>query len=657
VTFPLCRTFRAVSAMAVGMALFVLACQPKAVLEKPPELTPDQALFAAAESDFEAGKYARAMDAYEAYREQFPKGLNARTALYRISQIFTLQYRYEKALAALETLVREYPGDPQLAVVEYDMAYLHYRLGNYEQSRLNAIEWISKYPDHPRRGDIFVLLGQNLLALQDRPKAFYWWRMAFDALQESREEQQGVEDRMIGLIESAELEELLEMAGYAEGSVFAPPIYYNIASFYLARHKYEEARGAAMALVRATPEQFWVDIGRRILDKVAWELSVKTNAIGCLLPLSGPFAIYGQEVLNGIQLGMGLFSEFEENPALELIIKDTAGDARQTVSQLEKLATESRVVAVVGPLASKPAAAASQKAEELNVPIITLTQREGITAEGDMVFRNFLTPSKQMKTLLQRGMAEMGLSRFGILYPDNRYGHYFMNLFWDELESHGGYVTAVESYNPEETDFAAQIKKMVGLYYPRPEPLAQILEVLNYPPDELEGGEIEPDPDEEPEPIADFDAVFIPDNHQRVALIAPQFPFYSVFNMTFLGTSLWQSPELIDLAGDYLQGAVFPSGFFDGVDGEAVETFVHRYRENFESEPGILAATGYDTITLLKHILSQNAIASRQDLHKALMTDNGFYGVTGKLSFDQEREVEKEPLLLTVRGSRLVPLD
>lgn len=655
-TFPHCLTFRAISAVAVGMALFVLACQPKAVLKKPPELTPDQALFAAAESDFGSGNYAKAMDAYEAYLEQFPKGPDVKTALYRKSQIFTLQYHYEKALAVLETFVREYPGDPQLAVVEYDMAYLYYRLGDYERSRLNAIEWIATYPDHPQMGEMLVLLGQDLLALQDKAKAFYWWRMAFDMLQESREEQQQVEKRIIGLIESAELEELVEMASYAEDSVFAPPIYYNIASLYLAEHNYQEAKGAAMALVRSTPDQFWVDIGRRILDKVAQELSVKTNTIGCLLPLSGPFAIYGQEVLNGIQLGMGLFSEFEENTALELIIEDTAGDSQQTVLQLEKLATENRVVAVVGPLASKPAAAASQKAEELGVPIITLTQREGITAEGDMVFRNFLTPHKQMKTLLQRAMAEKGLSRFGILYPDNRYGQYFMNLFWDQLESQGGYVTAVESYDPEETDFAVQIKKMVGLYYPRPEPLAQILEVLNYPPDELEGGEIEPHPDEEPEPIADFDAVFIPDNYQRVALIAPQFPYYSVFNMTFLGTSLWQSPELIDLAGDYLQGAVFPSGFFAGVDREDVETFVHRYRENFESEPGILAATGYDTVTLLKHVLSQNAIASRRDLHKALMNDKGFYGVTGELSFDQEREVEKEPLLLTVRGSRLVPL-
>jgi branched-chain amino acid transport system substrate-binding protein len=656
VKFPLGLAYRAIPVIFAGIALFALACQPRARVEKPPQLTPDEALFSAAESDFGAGNYESAMKAYERYLEHFPEGPNAKTALYRISQIFTFGYDYEKALAVLKNFLREYPGDPQAAVVEYDMAYLYYRLGDYERSRLTAMEWIGRYPDHPHMGDTLILLGQNLIALQDRPKAFYWWRMAYDALRDSPPEQKRVEDRMIGLIEGAELEELMEMAGYAENSVFAPPIYYKIASLHMAEKRYREAKVAAMALVRSTPDQFWVDIGRRILEKVARELSVKANTVGCLLPLSGPFAIYGQEVLNGIQLGMGIFGQSEENPGLELIIEDTAGQAGQTVSQVEKLVKESKVVAIVGPLASKAAAAASQKAQELGVPIITLTQREGVTAEGDMVFRNFLTPSKEIRTLLQTAVNEMGLSRFGILYPDNRYGHFFMNLFWDELESRGGYVTAVESYDPEETDFAAPIKKMVGLYYPRPEPLSQILEVMKYPPDEAKDGEIQLHPDEEPDPIADFEAVFIPDNQQRVALIAPQFPFYSVFNVTFLGTSLWQSGELIGQAGAYLQGAIFPSGFFQDIDQGAIDSFVRLYRENFESEPGILAATGYDTITLLKQVLAQNAIATRWDLQKALTNSDGYYGLTGKISFDEQGEVEKEPLLLTVRGSRLLPL-
>ena len=29
-------------------------------------------------------------------------------------------------------------------------------------------------------------------------------------------------------------------------------------------------------------------------------------------------------------------------------------------------------------------------------------------------------------------------------------------------------ITAVESYDPKSTDFAEEIKKMIGLFYPRP---------------------------------------------------------------------------------------------------------------------------------------------------------------------------------------------
>jgi len=78
--------------------------------------------------------------------------------------------------------------------------------------------------------------------------------------------------------------------------------------------------------------------------------------------------------------------------------------------------------------------------------------------EGEMVFRNFLTPSQEVEGLLDVAMGQMDLKRFGILYPDNAYGRYCMNLFWDRLNDMGGTVTAVESYGVDDTDFADQIK-------------------------------------------------------------------------------------------------------------------------------------------------------------------------------------------------------
>jgi ABC-type branched-subunit amino acid transport system substrate-binding protein len=272
-----------------------------------------------------------------------------------------------------------------------------------------------------------------------------------------------------------------------------------------------------------------------------------------------------------------------------------------------------------------------------------------------MVFQNFLTPAVEVDRLVQRATRQMGLSRFAILYPDSAYGRTLMNLFWDKVEEAGGSITAVETYKPDETDFAVEIKKMVGLHYPRPESVVQALLEKKYLLYQM-GAETGPSTEKEPEPVIDFDAVFLPDNAEKVSLIAPQFPFHKVFRVRFLGTSLWQSPELVEHAAEYLQGAVFPSGFSTQSDLPAVKEFVSLYRKAYAAEPGILAAAGYDTLLFLSHVLLQQAPKTRQDLQRALCDSKDFTGITGKMAFNERREAIKTPTLYSIRGKRLVAL-
>jgi len=387
-------------------------------------------------------------------------------------------------------------------------------------------------------------------------------------------------------------------------------------------------------------------------NAIAEEQAVRPEVVGCLLPLSGSFALYGQEVLNGIQLALARVTQ--RGVALQLIVRDTRGSAEEAASLVQELAAR-KVISLIGPLASRSSLSAAGKAQEIGVPIITLTQRDGITAEGDMVFQNFLTSSTEVKRLVQEATRQMGLSRFAILYPDSPYGRTLMNLFWDGVEEAGGSITAVESYKPEETDFAAEIRKMVGLHYPRPEPAAQTL-VEKKPLLNQMGVELDPSTEKEAEPIIDFDAVFIPDNAQKVSLIAPQFPFHKVFRVRFLGTSLWQSPELVEHAGEYLQGAVFPSGFSAQSQSSSVKDFVALYRKAYDAEPGILAAEGYDTLMFLSHVLGKEAPKTRKDLQRAMRACKDFTGVSGKMIFNDRREVIKNPTLYSIRGKRLVAL-
>ena len=636
---------KAVPAVLVGIAFFLGACQIKPSVEKAPERKPPEDLFVFAEGYWQRGQWPEALEAYKAFLEQYPEDKKSPLALHRVAEIALRSKEYGEALKILREIREEFPGYEGLPGVHYEIARCLYLLGDHEASKEEALKWLNRFGRHEMREKVLYLLGEDFEALGDRLEAFRWWLLA---------EQEGISDlplrtqvreRLEKIIAQSPIGALESMAEYATGTDFAPKIFYRMAVLLLEDKDLEGAKEMAMALVRSTSEQAWVSKGRDLLERIQAEMSVRPGVVGCLLPLSGPFAIYGEEVLRGIQLGMGLFGDPAQSGPVELAVRDTKGSPQVALEGLEELVQKEKVTALIGPLSSRTAVSVAEKAQEIGVPIITLTQKEGITEIGDMVFRNFLTPSREVDRILDATLTEMGLRRYALLYPDNTYGRFFMNLFWDRLQEMGGEVTGVETYDPEQTDFADQIKKMTGLFFRRPPSLVRERRAMRPP--EQEECEIEP---EKPEPIVDFDAVFIPDNYQRVAMIAPQLLYHEVVDVLLMGTSLWQSPKLLELAGDYVQEALFTSGFFANPDDPEVMAFLNAYRADFDSTPGILAAIGYDTVRLVSRILSREGLRTRRDFQEGLFECKGFSGVTGEISFSPQGEVETQPLLLTIAG-------
>jgi branched-chain amino acid transport system substrate-binding protein len=151
------------------------------------------------------------------------------------------------------------------------------------------------------------------------------------------------------------------------------------------------------------------------------------------------------------------------------------------------------------------------------------------------------------------------------------------------------------------------------------------------------------------------DAVFIPDSYQRVAMIAPLLAFHDVMGVRLIGTRLWHSPKLVEMAGNYIQGALFTSGFVTDSENPRVMTFIADYKNNFGEIPGILAANGYDTIRLLKTVMAEGEPKTRENLREALLDYPVFQGLTGPFNFDADGEATKTPLLMTISGNRAIP--
>jgi hypothetical protein len=58
----------------------------------------------------------------------------------------------------------------------------------------------------------------------------------------------------------------------------------------------------------------------------------------------------------------------------------------------------------------------------------------------------------------------------------------------------------------------------------------------------------------------------------------------------------------------------------------------------------------------LSHVLIKKAPKTRQDLQRAMRASKDFTGISGRMVFNERREVIKNPTLYSIRGKRLVTL-
>jgi ABC-type branched-subunit amino acid transport system substrate-binding protein len=363
-----------------------------------------------------------------------------------------------------------------------------------------------------------------------------------------------------------------------------------------------------------------------------------------LLPLTGPYAEFGNRALNGIQFALDQFNRQSNQPAFEIIIKDTRSDpeiAIKAVRQFDK----DRVSLIIGPIITSKHAA--QEAQIRGIPVIALTQKSGIPEIGDYVFRLFLTPQMQIDTLLSYVTNELGIQRFAVLYPEEVYGNTFLEYFRDRVFNYGGRLVAVESYKPDQTDFAPQIKKLSKSWE-------------RYEDRYLSSGKQQLNRKarhKKYEVILDFDAIFIPDNADKIALIAPQLAFFDIDNILLMGTNLWHCDELIHMARDYVQEAIMADVFYAEDSNKKVQDFIAGFKELYGQSPGFIEALAYDTAMINLNALSNLEIQSKNDLKEALKNLTDFKGVTGYTSFKENGDSIKQLYLLQIENNQFVQLN
>jgi ABC-type branched-subunit amino acid transport system substrate-binding protein len=651
-----------------------------------PAFGPGESLFQLGEKFYSDGDIDHALAKYSRYVSLYPQGARADISLFRIGAIYGAQGMPDESRAFYQRLVNQYPqsiylNDARLAIID-----LLIDAGQPDQAIAQAEQILQTDPDDVTRRKLWLRLERHHSESGEMIDAAAYAFMLYASA--AKADKSKWEENLKQEINRLNAEQILILWDRMDDQVARSHLMFRYATIQVVTENFDEAMEVLIAFQKAYPDHRFAGDAAQIVDTLERHLRFTPQTVGCLLPLSGPYEVYGRRALNGIELAMNLIRSVEVASTIKLVIKDSASDDRRAIQGVRDLA-DAGVGAVIGPIVT--ALSAAGEAQRLNIPMVTFTQKADVTAAGDYIFRHFITPQSQVKALVSYFANGVGLRDFAIMYPKESYGQTFMKLFWEEVVRQGGRVVGVEAYDTRQTDFATVIEKLAGTHFTPPKDLqrksavvvdenpyfskrsfisGELEDVLPDPVTRLTGLFFQ-DPDQDrvkgpklgrrqeleiTKPNIDFDVLFIPDAPKTAGLILPQLAYYDIRDIYLAGTNLWHSDQLITMTRDYAQNAVMAEGFYSKSPDTAVRKFVRAYQALYGKEPGLIEAFAFDTAWLLFKMLSKSDIRHRHDMRDALLQLFEPEGVTGPTAFDHNGEAIKSLSLLKIRGKEFIEI-
>ncbi len=345
-------------------------------------------------------------------------------------------------------------------------------------------------------------------------------------------------------------------------------------------------------------------------------------SVGVILPLTGKFALYGKSVLHGIECAAGVYEPCDGPSGIKLVVKDSSyGTMPQIVGEL----ATAGVIAIIGPLLSKDAISAGAEAQKLGIPIISVSQQDGFAEIGDFTFRNFITEKEEIDALVKFSAGKIKLKKYFVLYPSNKKGEEYRQIFEDAVKNMGGRVVESQKYTPNQVEFGNGLRGRGDS--------EQIQGVLG------SGG---------------YDAVFIPDSYKFVSYILPTLEMMGIEKTQYLGTSRWDDQALVDKAGDSAEGAIFVDAFFRGSRDPIVSEFVRKFKAAYNADASLLEALGFDSMKVIANAVIASGAKSRLLMRDVIARTENFSGAAGNFGFDSVGNSTHKIKVLMVKGGRII---
>lgn len=314
-----------------------------------------------------------------------------------------------------------------------------------------------------------------------------------------------------------------------------------------------------------------------------------TRRVGVLLPLSGPQAALGQNLLDAAQLATYDLG----NSDFALIPVDTKGTPEGAAAAARQ-ALQDGAGLLVGPVFSAEVDAVKAITVSSSVSVLTLSNNSAL-ADGRTFVLGF-TPTEQVTRILSYAQTQ-GLGRVAALLPASPYGDRAEAALLESAPQIGLTVVKVQRYQPNEnpvaiaTSFAAALGAAGGA-----------------------------------------DGLLMVDASPNLAGVLQSLSAsgLDLSKTRLLGTSLWEDQSVARLP--QLSGA-----WYAAPAAQPRRVFAERYSKTYGAAPAPIATLVYDAVAMAA-VLARSADGSYGT--SRLTDSNGFAGSTGVFRLQGDGQVE-----------------
>ncbi|WP_144551863.1 ABC transporter substrate-binding protein [Bacillus sp. X1(2014)] len=341
--------------------------------------------------------------------------------------------------------------------------------------------------------------------------------------------------------------------------------------------------------------------------------------IGANLELSGGVASYGQSAKEGIELAIEeINKEGINGKKLKLVTVDNKSDAAEATNGALKLATQDKVVAMIGAATSTNTLAQVQIAQDNKIPLITptatnatITNKDGKL--NDFVFRTCFIDPFQGTVAANFATNDLKVKSAAVLIDSSSdYSKGLAASFKKNFEANGGKIVKEEAYVAKDTDFRATLTNIKA---------------------------------------ANPEYIFVPGFYEEVGLIIKQARELGL-NVPIMGGDGWDSPKLVEIAGaPTLNNTFITNHYSSGDSDKKVQEFVSAFKAKYDGKsPDAFTALGYDTVYFLADAIKRAGSSDSSKIKKALEETDGLQLVSGKVKLDKNHDPIKAAVILEYKN-------